>query len=232
MYRGSWQSTSSGGWPRPLDGPADRAGSGGTLYGSGLPGGRPAPAQRRRGAIVAGTVLVLFLAAGGVGAYEWYGSGSPGQRDVAGTASRPATAGTSPMANASGAAQAGTGARPESADPGVAMCKLLRDTKPSPGTGSGSGTGTTTMNYAKARYIRGQFASSRYADLRRAGTQFVDVITVQPSAPTGTDIAAIMRQLLGRYITAFTDLSKACANHGVRLPPITVHTYQPSLPPT
>ncbi len=236
----------------PTYGPADGPGSRGTVYGSAAPqygspefhrsgadrpnigypdSGYPGPEQprRKRGVIVAGIVVVLLLGAGGVAAYEWYGTGSPGVRSVAAAAS--STANPSPIpgaSGASGATQAASGAAGPATDPGVAMCKLLRDTKPSAGSGSGSGTGTPKLNDAQVQYMRKQFASSRYADLRQAGAEFLDLTTMRLPTPTGTDIVAIMRQALAKVMTAFTDLSKACANHGVKLPPITAQSYVPS----
>ncbi len=209
---------------RPVNGASERSGSRGTLYGqptsrydgrhvrrreSALAYAATAAATHRgrRVLIVAGVVPLLVVGATSV---AWWYNGSPGTRYVAAESSgRKASPHPVQASGTAGASRAAT--RP--GDPGVAMCVEIRDTKVEP-----SAPGSN--NDAQYRYVRKQFASSRYADIRRAGTRFLDAILLMPE-PTGTDLTAILQQIAAKLMTSYGVLSAACAHHGVKLPSMT-----------
>ena len=243
-YQDEWaprEETTPNGYPppyiRPVDGPGDHAGPRGMVYGSapspypqpsgsGLADARPSKAAGRgsRARLVAGVAMLLIAGAGGVAAYVWKHGGSPNASYLAGSSGTTVSPDPQGVAGGSGTAGASRGATGSSVgpnDPGLALCRQIRDYNgqpssfPVPGGGTGSGD-------AAFQYMRKQFADSQYADIREAGTNFVDKMRVMPT-PTGTDIAAIVKQLYLAMKAAYDPLIAACANHGVKLPPITVN---------
>jgi hypothetical protein len=104
------------------------------------------------------------------------------------------------------------------ADRGVEACKAIAADKSS---GSSSGTGTFTA--ADYQRIRKQFTDSRYADIRTAGDHFVDLVWQAQGVGNSnddSDFGAVL-VLVGPLVSAYSDLSGACSNHGFVLPPLT-----------
>ena len=110
-------------------------------------------------------------------------------------------------------------ASPLHADSGVQACKDVAagddagDTRPN--------AGDVTMSPDDYRWIRGQFQGSRFADIRGSGTHFVDVVwQIGRMFSSGGDPLAPAIAYAGEVFSAYSDLSGACANHGVTLPPL------------
>ncbi|SCL29755.1 hypothetical protein GA0070624_3944 [Micromonospora rhizosphaerae] len=103
----------------------------------------------------------------------------------------------------------------------MAMCAQIRDTNGQPtgaGTVSTSGSGGVDTNTAAYRRMRKQFADSRYADIRDAGTAFLDTFWQLGTNATGSNVVNTTRDLGARLMRAYDALSTACANHGVKIP--------------
>jgi hypothetical protein len=108
------------------------------------------------------------------------------------------------------------------ADPGVESCKGItaeHSATPAPGASASNSAQTLTADeYKKARK---QFTDSRYADLRTAGAHFVDLVWQASGSSSNSDAnLGSALALLGPLVSAYSDLSGACANHGVVLPPL------------
>jgi hypothetical protein len=107
------------------------------------------------------------------------------------------------------------------ADSGVQSCKsIAAGRSASPTASASTDAATTTMTADQYRTVRAQFSHSRYADLRTAGTHFVDLVWQAAGATDGSDGLGAALALLGPLVSAYSDLSGACANHGVVLPPL------------
>jgi hypothetical protein len=96
-----------------------------------------------------------------------------------------------------------------STDSGVKECKLLTSDQ-----STADPFGTT---YKAAR---NRFSDSRYNDLRTAGTRLMDVIW---TSTRGGRVDVSMADS-GPFFAAYADLTTACANHGVTLPPLSAST--------
>jgi hypothetical protein len=105
------------------------------------------------------------------------------------------------------------------ADSGVQACKDV-----AAGDNAGntrSNAGDVTMSQDDYRRIRGQFQGSRFADIRGSGTHFVDVVwQIGRMFRSGGDPLAPAIAYAGEVFSAYSDLSGACANHDVTLPPL------------
>jgi len=98
-------------------------------------------------------------------------------------------------------------------DSGVVMCEAMAarkaDAPEAPQQNS-----PERLAESQYRAIRKQFSRSRYEDLRRAGTHFVDVVwQIQGAEPA-------LLLLAGLLFSAYSDLAGACVNHDVMVPPI------------
>lgn len=88
------------------------------------------------------------------------------------------------------------------ADTGITACKTMAAYQSPNGVPGPTGPG-----------IRADFAGSRYADLRTAGTAMIDLLN-DPTTPYNDYI-----QSAATMLADYQNLTKACANHGVTLPP-------------
>ncbi len=105
------------------------------------------------------------------------------------------------------------------ADSGVRACKDVATGDTAGGTRSNAGD--VTMSQDDYRRIRGQFQGSRFADLRGSGTHFVDLVwQIGRMLRAGGDPLTSAIAYGGEVFSAYSDLSGACANHGVTLPPL------------
>lgn len=78
-----------------------------------------------------------------------------------------------------------------------------------------------TPDAPDARVLRGDFARSRYGDLRDAGTHFVDLaIQLAPGPVYDGTAAALAPWVAGQLLDSYSRLSGACVNHGVPIPPL------------
>lgn len=112
-------------------------------------------------------------------------------------------------------------------DSGVAACKQIADEAKSSGGAAGAGAGaglgaadSGSLTRDEYNQARSQFAGSHYADLRDAGTKFVDLAWKLSGPDANTDDPTAGLALFGEVISDYTALSTACAAHGVTLPAI------------
>lgn len=108
-------------------------------------------------------------------------------------------------------------------DSGVAMCEQIRDAKTNNTTVTGSTSSDGKLTLDGYHKLRRQFADSRYADLRDAGTKFIDLAwQLAQSTDSGDSEGALGAVLLmgGQIMQLYSSLAGACANHGVDLPPL------------
>jgi hypothetical protein len=111
-------------------------------------------------------------------------------------------------------------------DSGVLACKEIVENASNPSTSDSS----SKMTDAQRKEKRKPFENSDYADIRTAGTAFVDVvykIDNLPTESTNEDEAVAAGEELGTAIGSTTLLTShynllqnACANHGIQLPSI------------
>jgi hypothetical protein len=107
------------------------------------------------------------------------------------------------------------------ADRGVEACKAIAAST-STGSNADSASGTGKFTASQYQQIRKQFTDSRYSDIRTAGDHFVDLLWQAQGVGTSgddSDLAAALA-LFGPLVSGYSDLSGACANHGIVLPPL------------
>lgn len=92
-------------------------------------------------------------------------------------------------------------------DSGVSACKQMASNKNNSNMGK-----LTQKEYMNARKI---FLDSDYKDLRESGTKFVDLVW-QTSELKDMEALSFIQPLVSSY----TELSGACASHGVVIPPL------------
>lgn len=103
-------------------------------------------------------------------------------------------------------------------DSGLAMCESIRDGQDA-GSASDSDSPLTEAEYLE---LRAQFANSRYADIRDAGTRFVDLVWQLSSVDDDDSLGAALL-FAGQIMEAYSALSGACAAHGVVIPPLSAN---------
>lgn len=104
---------------------------------------------------------------------------------------------------------------PLTKDSGVVACEQMTQEKGGPLAANKTSDGKwTEQQYRDARKI---FANSRYEDLSKAGTHLVDVIW-QVNGLKDDDPSILI--MAGQITSAYTDLSGACAAHGVTIKPL------------
>lgn len=96
-------------------------------------------------------------------------------------------------------------------DPGIAACEAMA-AKKSPVSDSANRGGD---KLTKAQYLelRDVFDGSRHDDIRTAGLKLVDVLWQISQIPEGEEFGALA--FIGTATSAMTELTGACANHGI-----------------
>lgn len=97
------------------------------------------------------------------------------------------------------------------ADTGVTSCTQMAERQKA-GTKS-----TGKMDDASYHKVRAPFESSKYADLKTAGTEFVDAVYAgQKALEDDTPLQSSMG-VITELSTKYASLQLACRNHGVKL---------------
>lgn len=106
-------------------------------------------------------------------------------------------------------------------DSGLSGCEQIvaMQASQSASTSSNSDNKLTEAQYKQMRAV---FSKSRYDDINRAGTQFIDLLWQISKVDTSNSDAAlgIAFAYLGQITGDYSNLSGACGNHGVKLPPL------------
>lgn len=99
-------------------------------------------------------------------------------------------------------------------DSGVSACQQMVENMQKPKTD----VEPSKMTEAEYKERRGSFERSNYADLRAAGTSFVDTVYNASNTPEDSDNFGGALLLLTTLNVQFTALKTACGNYGVELP--------------
>jgi hypothetical protein len=102
-------------------------------------------------------------------------------------------------------------------DSGLAMCESMRDSRKA---GLPADEGNALTREERYRELRSRFAGSRYADIRDAGTKFVD-LAWQLSGTKDTEALGVGLLLGGQILQSYSAFAGACTAHGVTIPPLT-----------
>lgn len=102
-------------------------------------------------------------------------------------------------------------------DTGVTACKTMADNM------AKKKTNTKKMTEASYRKARAPFENSKFADIKVAGQNILDTVYQADTQPDPDNIGGAMI-LLGSLQAQWGQLQTACANHGVTVGPLPMHS--------